>query len=100
MIPVFKKLEVRSEATAISDIVAHINAMQNELYECLINLTSENVTELSSDVTPIVSKNGSALSGDLLVLRGPKGETFSAGFDKLTGLFGITATDKDGNTII
>ena len=100
MIPVFKKLEVKSEDAAVLKIVSHINAMQNELYECLINLTSENVTELSSDVTSITSKNGSGLSGDLLVLKGPKGETFSAGFDKMTGLFGISATGKDGEVII
>lgn len=99
MIPVFKKLEIKNQETALSEIVKHINSMQNEIYECLMNLTSENVTELSSDITKITSERGSVISGDLIKLKGGKGETLTAGYDKLTGVFELSVRDKDNNII-
>lgn len=99
MIPIFKKLEIKSESTALSEIVSHINAMQNEIYECLLNLTSENVTELSSDITKITSARGSVISGDLIKLKGAGGETLTAGYDKTTGAFELSVRDKNGNLV-
>ena len=99
MIPIFKKLEIKNEQTAISEIVKHINTMQSEIYDCLLNLTSENVTELSTDITKITSQRGSSISGDLIKLKGGKGETLTAGYDKLTGVFELSVRDKNGNVI-
>ncbi len=100
MIPVFKKLEIRDEENAALEISEHINKMQKEIYNCLLNLTSENVTELSSDVTKITSNNGSEISGDLIKLKGTSGEAATIGYDKASGLFMFSVTDKDGNEII
>ena len=99
MIPVFKKLEIKNEENALLEIVKHINEMQTEIYECLMNLTSENVTELSSDITKITSQRGSEIFGDLIKLKGAKGETITAGYDKLTGAFELSVKDKDGNIL-
>ena len=99
MIPIFKKLEIKNDNTALYDIVKHINDMQKELYECLLNLTSENITELSTDITKISSERGSSISGDLIKLKGGSGETLTAGYDKLTGVFELSVRDKNGNVI-
>lgn len=99
MIPVFKKLEIKNEALALSEIVRHINDMQNEIYECLLNLTSENVTELSTDITKITSERGSSISGDLIKLKGGSGETLTAGYDKATGVFELSVRDKNGELL-
>jgi len=100
MIPVFKKLEIKDEKTALSDIAKHINDMQKEIYECLLNLTSENVVELSTDITKITSDRGSVISGDLIKLKGGSGETLTAGYDKLTGVFELSVRDKNGEIIM
>ena len=97
MIPVFKKLEIKNPDRAVYEIAEHINEMQTELYNCLMNLTSENVTELCLDITKMSSERGSLISGDLIKLKGGKGETLTAGYDKLTGAFELSVKDKDGN---
>ena len=99
MIPIFKKLEIKNDSTAVSDIVKHINDMQKEIYECLMNITSENVVEISTDITKITSNRGSEISGDLIKLKGAGGETFTAGYNKLTGVFELSVRDKDGNVV-
>ena len=99
MIPVFKKLGIINSATALSDIVEHINKMQEEIYECLLNLTSENITEISLDLTKITSQKGSSISGDLIKLKGANGEILTAGYDKTTGIFELSVKDRDGNVL-
>ena len=57
------------------------------------------VRELSTDITKITSERGSSISGDLIKLKGGKGETLTAGYDKLTGVFELSVRDKNGNII-
>lgn len=96
MIPVFKRLNLNDESLDIRKIAEAVNNMQKEIEECLENISSENITEISSDVSKISSKLGSCLSGDMIKLCGKGGEVFTAGYDKDTGLFEFKLTDGDG----
>lgn len=99
MIPVFKKLEIKSKENALSEIAEHINELQKEIYECFLNLSSDNIQELNLDLTELTSSQGSIINGDLLTLKGKFGETIKIGYDKVSGTFGITHIDKDGNIV-
>jgi len=96
MIPVFKRLNLNDKNLDIKKIAESINNMQKELEECLENISSENITELSSDISKITSSLGSVISGDMIKLCGKGGEVFTAGYDKATGLFEFMLTDGDG----
>ena len=99
MIPVFKKIDINNKNLSVTDIARSINEMQGEILECLMNLTSENITDISTDITKISSGMGSYISGDKIKLCSKGGETFTAGYDKDTGLFEFSVRDKDGNDI-
>ena len=98
MIPVFKRLD-ENAPIGQKELISHINAVQDEIFACLADITSANVTELSSDSTAITSERGSSFSGDKIELCGAKGERFSAGYDKSTGNFEFSLTDGSGNLV-
>lgn len=98
MIPVFKRLDENGAYTQ-KELLAHINAMQEEIFSCLSEITSENITGISSDTTEIKSNRGSFFSGDKIELAGAKGERFSAGYSKETGEFEFSLYDKNGNAV-
>lgn len=98
MIPVFKKLDENKNYEK-KEIIAHINALQEEIFSCLSEITSANVTELSSDSTKISSDNGSLFSGDKLKLCGKGEEVFSAGFDKTSKTFEFSLKNKNGDLV-
>ena len=100
MIPVFKKLDTNNKNLSIIDVARCINEMQEEISECLMNLTSENITEISMDITKISSSLGSSISGNKVVLCGKDGGTFTAGYDKETGIFEFSAIDGSGNDLV
>lgn len=99
MIPVFKVLQINAEDDAMSKIQNHINELQKELYECFLNISSDNISELSLDLTKLKSGQGSEINSDMIFLKGKNGESIKLGYDKTTGAFEVTQTDKDGNII-
>lgn len=99
MIPVFKNLQIKSEENALFEIQEHINQLQKEIYECFLNISSDNISELSLDLTKLSSSQGSSISSDCIVLKGKSGESLKLGYDKDLGTFEVTQTDKDGNVI-
>lgn len=98
MLPVFKKLD-ENKSYGQKELLAHINALQEEIYNCFLEVTSENITEISSDTTKIASNRGSCFSGDKIELFGKKGEKFSAGYSKDTGMFEFSLCDKNGKSV-
>lgn len=98
MIPVFKRLD-ENRTYGQKELLIHINAMQEELFACLSQITSENITDISSDTTAIKSNRGSSFSGDKIELAGAKGEKFAVGYSADTGSFEFSLYDKNGNAV-
>ena len=99
MIPIFRRINVNDRNLDISALAASINEMQEEIESCISELSSDNLSEISTDMTKISSALGSELKGDMLRLRGRGGEKFAVGYDKDTGLFEFCLTDKNGDYI-
>lgn len=98
MIPVFGRINT-AENPSTAELAQKINIILDELEACLADITSENISEISTDETRLKSSQGSFLSGDMLCLCGKQGEVFAAGCDKATGRFELYLRDKDGSYI-
>ncbi len=100
MIPVFSKLDVRDKSLTPERIAEHINKLQDELSLCFSNISSDNIEELSLNQTELLSQNGSELSGDMINMVSPVGDSFFAGINKETGQFEFHLKNSKGEYLI
>lgn len=99
MIPIFKRININSPDLDVKALATSVNEMQQEIENCISELSSDNLAEISTDMTKISSALGSELNGDILKLRGKGGEKFAVGYDKDTGNFEFYLTDKNGDYV-
>ncbi len=98
MVPVFSKLS-GTDLTP-EKIAEHINRLQEELSFCFMNISSDNIEELSLNHTRVSSQSGSVIEGDMINIVSPYGESFFAGVSKETGMFEFYLRGRTGEYLI
>ncbi|MDR1116714.1 MAG: hypothetical protein LBL09_00500 [Oscillospiraceae bacterium] len=99
--PIFEQslrsVDFSQSETALKQMYNHIRYLQEQLEYTLTSLDSSNIIEISTDVTAIKSQDGgTAISGELIELRGKSGEKFVTGYDQSAGRFRFELNDRGG----
>lgn len=99
-----RRLDDQDTTRRLATVENYIRSMQEQLEYTLYNLDSTNITSLDTGVTDITSAGGSInISGEMVSLRGPKGEKAIMGNDgggftlELAGEGGRAAIFLDGS---
>ncbi len=94
-----RRLDDHDVGRRLSIVENYIRSMQEQLEYTLYNLDSTNITSLDTGVTDITSSGGSInISGELISLRGAKGERAVMGNDG--GRFTLELAGEGGRAAI
>lgn len=94
-----QKIDESKPQEAIKKMVNHIRYIQEQLEYTLLNLDSENISEIDTDKTTITGSGVSTNTDSFNDFTGPNGEGFTAG-KNASGQFVFSIRGKGGKQTI
>lgn len=95
------KVEATNPVEAVKIMERHLRYMQEQLEYTLMNLDSDNITEIDTSNTNISSSGGGVtISSDKIALAGKNGEAFNVGYDSQKKQFVFEIKGNGGNQCI
>ena len=77
-----KKIENATPQEAIKAMASHLRYIQDQLEYTLMNLDSDNISEINLDDTKLVTGDGTTWTGSAIEMAGKNGEKFRVGLDE------------------
>ena len=74
-----QKIDTSNPQDAVKKLYNHIKYIQEQLEYTLLNLDSQNISEIDTDKTVITDSTGNTSIGSYINLTGPNGESFTVG---------------------
>ncbi len=92
-----QKIDYSNPQEALKKMANHIKYLQEQLEYTLLNLDSNNISEIDVEKTTIIDPSGSTNISSFVNLTGSNGESFTAG-KNAAGKFEFAVKGKNGTT--
>ena len=94
-----QRIDYSNPQDALKKMASHIRYLQEGLEYKLLNLDSQNITEIDINKTAIKDSTGSTSIGSFIYATGDNGESFTVGKNP-NGDFEFAVTGKDGEQVL